>query len=324
MIDQLPPSLTWNVYVNQWADDRGGWSALANELIDRAANTDVPQDAQSVERGLRRLATREHKPGGQYGRWMLRYFGFIAAVDELVKWMGQYHTRFADLPCNFRLEHLTLWNRPPIAESRLAVWIQLGIAHAHRSKRAFDQARHWQGLARRSAPHAGRDAEIECLLLDAQLLSDADTHATADVLDAIAARLEGDPVFVAMLADLRAHALIRPSGGNDRAAVLAAQAAYSEIPDSAEPFVAFRKAVGLGYCAWKLGDRAAAETFARAAVEHAGDGGLLRMRVNALNLLTRVQDGAAARASHDRAARIAARLEDEELMTRVANVIVPE
>lgn len=233
-MDQLPASLTWNVYVHQWAADRGGWSALADELIDRAPNTEVPQDAQSVERGLRRLATREHKAGGQYGRWMLRYFGFIAAVDELVKWMGQYHTRFADLPCNFRLEHLTLWNRPPIAESRLAVWIQLGIAHAHRSKRAFAEAGHWLALASRAAPHTGAAAELECMLLAAQLKSDADCHASPAELDAIAARLRDvdardATVFAAMLADLRAHALIRPSGGNDREAVLAARAAYAAI-----------------------------------------------------------------------------------------------
>ncbi|MEO8552108.1 MAG: hypothetical protein ABI678_19155, partial [Kofleriaceae bacterium] len=127
MIDSLPSALTWGEYIKTWTEDRGGWTPLANELIDRAAATEVPQDVQSVERGLRRLATRGHKPGGQYGRWMLRYFGFVAQVDELVKWMGQYHTRFADLPCGFRLEHLTLWNRPPIAESRLAAWIHVGI-----------------------------------------------------------------------------------------------------------------------------------------------------------------------------------------------------
>src|SRR5450755_4736572 len=160
-VESLPASLTWGEYIRQWTDDRGGWTQLANELVDRAAaSTEVPEDAQSVERGLRRLATRGHKPGGQYGRWMLRYFGFVAAVDELVKWMGQYHTRFADLPCGFRLEHLTLWNRPPIAESRVVAWIHIGIAHAHLSRRERQECEHWLASAERLARNAGPAAEI--------------------------------------------------------------------------------------------------------------------------------------------------------------------
>lgn len=60
---------------------------------------------------------------------------------------------------------------------------------------------------------------------------------------------------------------------------------------------------------------------ARQAVEHAGDGGLLRMRVNGLNMLSRVLEGSDARATHERAVRIAAQLEDEELMSRVAQCV---
>jgi len=27
---------------------------------------------------------------------MLRFFGLVSPVEDLVKWMGQYHTRFSD------------------------------------------------------------------------------------------------------------------------------------------------------------------------------------------------------------------------------------
>ena len=313
--DSLPASLTWGEYLKGWVGDRGGWTQLANELIDRAAATDVPQDVQSVERGLRRLATRGHKPGGQYGRWMLRYFGFVGGVAELVRWMGQYHTRFADLPCGFRLEHLTLWNRPPIAESSLVAWIHVGIAHAHLARRDPEACAHWLASAERHAPHAGVEAELECALLRAELDADvANDHVAARAgLDAIRDRLVSD-VLIARHADQ----LARLSTRGPSIDIAAARAAYESIAPSQHPFIAFRRAAGLSYCAWKLGDRGSAITLARAAVEHAGDGGLLRMRVQGLNMLSRVLDGAEARAVHERAGRIAAQLEDEELISRVA------
>jgi hypothetical protein len=319
----LPAALTWGEYVRAWTEDVGGWTQLANELIDRCGRTahagaaEVPDDPQSVERGLRRLATRGHKPGGQYGRWMLRYFGFVAAVDELVKWMGQYHTRFADLPCGFRLEHLTLWNRPPIAESRLAAWIHVGIAHAHLSRREPAAAEHWLASARRLAPRAGPAAEIECQLAAAYMQADL---ATLDAIDLDRSELGvlDQRVYRARLADQRAQLLTRAETPDVRAA----RALYDAIDETPyQPFVSFRRAVGLAYCAWKLDDRAQAIELAQRAVEHAGDGGLLRMRVNALNMLSRVLEGSAALATHERAARIAAQLEDEELMTRVAQCV---
>lgn len=326
-MESLPASLTWGEYIRQWTDDRGGWTQLANELVDRAAaSTEVPEDAQSVERGLRRLATRGHKPGGQYGRWMLRYFGFVAAVDELVKWMGQYHTRFADLPCGFRLEHLTLWNRPPIAESRVAVWIHIGIAHAHLSRRERPECEHWLASAERLARHAGPAAEIECHLLHAQLAAESDlgvarAHFAAIDLSHPDLAILDERVYRARLADQRAHVLTRPFVGvtPDFHAARAEYEAIDETPY--QPFVSFRRAVGLAFCAWKLDERAAAVELATRAVEHAGDGGLLRMRVNGLNMLSRVLDGPGAQTSHERAARIAAQLEDEELMSRVAQCI---
>ena len=71
------------------------------------------------------------------------------------------------------------------------------------------------------------------------------------------------------------------------------------------------------YGRYKLGDRAAAVELAEAAIRHVGDGGYIRIRAMALNLLARIlgaEEGAAARG---RALAIAKRLEDEELLGRI-------
>jgi hypothetical protein len=115
-VSSLPPAgLTWAEYVERWVEDCGGWLPLADQLIHRAGDrVEVPSDPQTVERGLRRLAKREHKPGGQYGRWMMRFFGVTSPIEHSVRWLGTYHARFADLPSGLRLEQLALWNRPPV------------------------------------------------------------------------------------------------------------------------------------------------------------------------------------------------------------------
>ncbi len=155
----LPVAFTWADYIARWVTDRGGWLALADELIHRAGDRiEIVQDPQTVERGLRRLARRDHRPGGQYGRWMLRFFGFTTPVEEWLKWMGQYHTRFADLPCALRLEQLVLWNRPPIAESPLACWLHVGIASAQLTRLDLAACEHALQHAERLAPKAGAAA----------------------------------------------------------------------------------------------------------------------------------------------------------------------
>jgi hypothetical protein len=323
----LPVALTWAEYVGRWATDRGGWMQLADALIHRAGEAvTISQDPQTVERGLRRLARRGHKPGGQYGRWMLRYFGFTSPIEELVKWMGQYHTRFADLPSGLRLEHLVLWNRPPIAESRFACWIHVGIAHVHLGR--SDLAACDQALlqAERHAAKAGPAAQIELGLLRGRLETDAGDHASArGRYDAIAALLDAGGLAVAderayraRLADQRALHLSRPLPGA-APDVRAAHALYEAIDEQPYvPFVSFRKAVGLAYCAWKLGDVAEAVRLANRAAEHAGDGGLVRMRVMALNMLSRVLGAEEASSVNERAQRMATLLEDEELASWVA------
>ncbi len=328
----LPVALTWAEYIGRWATDCGGWMQLAGALIDRVGDAvAISQDAQTVERGLRRLARRGHKPGGQYGRWMLRYFGFTSPIEELVKWMGQYHTRFADLPWGFRLEHLMLWNRPPIAESRFASWIQVGIAHAHLGHADLAACKHALAQAERQAPKAGLAAEIECALLRGRIETDAGDHVAADrhyrsiIVQLDSGRLPhaDERAYRARLQDQRAHHLTRPLEG-EPPRLVEARALYAAIEEEPYiPFVAFRKAVGLAYCAWQLGEVDAAIELATRAAEHAGDGGLLRMRVMALNMLSRVLTGDAARSANQRASRMAVLLEDEDLANRVAQCVPP-
>ncbi|HEY0136872.1 MAG TPA: hypothetical protein VGB85_22475, partial [Nannocystis sp.] len=90
------------------------------------------------------------------------------------------------------------------------------------------------------------------------------------------------------------------------------------------PFVGYRRDAGLAYGHFKLGERAAALAYAQSALEHAGDGGYVRLRAMGLGLLARIlgeQAGAAARA---RALGIARRLEDEELLGRIEARHAPE
>jgi hypothetical protein len=308
-------------------NDTGGWLPLADQLIHRAGDSAVvPQDPQTVERGLRRLSRREHLPGGQYGRWMLRYFGVTSPVAQWLRWLGQYHSRFADLPSSLRLEQLNLWNRPPIAESSQLAWILVGIASAHHSRLDHAACAHWLAKAERCAKAAGPAAELECALLrseeDAYDLTKRE--AAYAMQDAIERRLdaerlprEDDHPYRARLAYIRSMRWTR-LGTAQPPDVERARAAYLAIPDSDIPFVVFRKSVGLAYCAWQIGDKATAERLARTGVEAAGDGGLVRMRVLALNMLSRIVDEAEATALNARARRMATALEDEDLLRRVA------
>jgi hypothetical protein len=331
----LPPAgLSWAAYIERWVDDCGGWLPLADALISRARGRfEVPDDPQTVERGLRRLARREHKPGGQYGRWMLRLFGVTSPIEQWLRWLGTGHTRFADLPSGLRLEQLQLWNRPPIAETPLVAWIELGIAHAHHSRLDHEGCEHWLTRAAPRVAAAGPAAEIELALARVETESDSRRNETAppwlarvDELLACAgspastagALAEPDLLaYRARLAIQRATLCTRPPAGV-APAVAAARAHYAAIPESSIPFVACSRAIGLAYCAWTVGETAEAIQWATRAIDEAGDGGLVRMRVRALNMLSRVVDGARAVEVNARAHRIATMLEDEELLRRVA------
>jgi hypothetical protein len=332
VIRVLPPAgLTWAEYVDRWVDDCGGWLPLADQLIHRATGAvEIAADPQTVERGLRRLARRGHQPGGQYGRWMLRYFGFTSPVERLVRWLGTGHSRFSDLPCGLRLEHLSLWNRPPVSESPLVVWVYVGTASAHGSRLDREACAHWLGRAEPHARAAGINAELEVGLLRAQLDMELGNRAAADArhlaLDATLRAADLSVVdaqcYRARLQYQRAVMCTRPADG-DAPDLAQARAHYDAIPESTIPFVSFRRSVGLAYCAWKRGELDEATRLARRAVDDAGDGGLIRMRVAALNMLSRVLSPESAAVVNERARRMAAQLGDEELMQRVMHSALP-
>lgn len=321
---------SWERYVLAFVDEHGGWAALTDALIRRGAHADVPTDPQVVEKGLRRLARRGTKTGGQYGQWMIRHLGVPSSLERWARWMGQFHSRFADLPSSLRAEQLAAWDRPPISESRAAAWIHLGISSVALRQRDDTLAASRIELAERTATRAGVACRIEVALLRAKLWTDADRRDEAEALFDAVERALPDPelgdddrrCYHARLVGQRAYHLTRPRPGahleptSDE--LRRAQALFESIADAPFlPFVAFRKANGLAYCRWQLGDVAAGIAHARLAEQHAGDGGLVRFRIMALNLLARMlpaEDGAAVRA---RAERLAQLLEDEDLLRRV-------
>jgi hypothetical protein len=231
-------------------------------------------------------------------------------LDDTARWMGQYHSRFADLPLSLREAQLWLWDRPPIIESSAACWIHLGLASAALRRRDVEGA--WLRLARGSdAPHPA--AQVEAALLEARLAMDAGLADRADELltRAHAQTTELPPgderdCYHARWADQRAYHLIHagPVARLSQAARL-----YQSIDKSSPAaFALFRRHHGLAYCQWKLGHTDLAIRHARTAAQHAGDAGLLRCRVMALQLLGHIEPSQAPRLCR-RADRITAELE---------------
>ncbi len=282
----------------------------------------APTDRSTIEKGLRRLAARGSKPGGQYGRWLLRYFGVPLQTRRWVKWLGQYHSRFADLPTRLRLEQLRLWDGPPISESPQIAWIHLGLASVQLRMEQREQCEQHLAHALRVAPRAGPAAQMEATLLQALLRVEAGRHAEAEDDFATAdSLLERGPLdaedracYRARLEGQRAYVQGRVGSAPDHDQALAT---LLRIPtDSGLPFVDFRRAEGLAYCHWKLGDLEQALALAREAAEHAADGGLVRFRIMALKLLSRMSEAPERERILARAQRLARLLEDEDLIRR--------
>jgi hypothetical protein len=321
-----PAGLTWQLYVEHFVHEAGGWTALADELIRRVGSSEAVDDLQSVEKGLRRLARRESRAGGQYGRWMLRAFGVPSGVADWARWLAQYHSRFADLPTSLRLAQLRLWDCPPVSESRVAAWIHLGLASVLHRRRELTACQERLRLAQAGAERAGPVAVLELELFRARLLTDDGARALAcerlDVAERILATEQGAiemndyRCYVARTVQQRAYHLTKPEPGKP-AQVAAALRLFEGIDDDgALPFVSFRKCAGLAYCTWQLGDPAAGAAWARRAMEHAGDGGFVRFRIMAMNLLARMVPTAEAAPINERAQWLARQLEDEDLLER--------
>lgn len=317
-------AFTWREYVHALRSDLGGWTALANALQDRAEG-ELVEDPESVITGLKRLARSGQGPGGKYGALLLRTFGLPPNIARWGRLMGQYHGRFADLPVGLRREQLLRWDRPPVSESPAAMWVHIGLASVALRDRDLAEAKRRVLLAS-EVRRPEVEARIEYELLVARVASeDGSAAAEAAALDAAEASLgspalsDGDRLcYLARLLDQRAY---RASRGwrADTTQLRDALALYERIPEvPAPPFVAFRRALGRAWCLWRLGEEEEARAEARAACDHAGDGGLVRFRVMGLNLLAQVSgDTPEARDARARAENLTLALDDADLATRV-------
>jgi hypothetical protein len=124
----------------------------------------------------------------------------------------------------------------------------------------------------------------------------------------------------ARLVDQRAYLLNRRATDETHARALAL---YQALPSAdLHPFASYRRDAGLAYGYHRAGRADEALACARRACEHAGDGGYTRLRVMGLLLQARVLHATGDAATRGtlvaRAHAIATRLEDDELLGRVA------
>lgn len=314
-----PVGLGWGELVEHFVEVHGSLAALADELARRMrlVGEEAPELGTAIK-GLQRLAARGNAAGGQYGRWMLRHFGVPTPVEQQLRSFAQYHSRFSDLPTSVRRDHLRLWDRPPMSESRLVAWVHVGLASIHHRRRELDASRERLAAAMRTGAAAGACAQMEALLLAARIATDDERYDEgARRLDEAEALLDpGDadhPCYVARLVGQRAFSLTRVQTPTPEAYARARDLFRSIPDDSGIPFVDYRRTAGLAYCTWRLGDIDEGVRLARLAAEHAGDGGFVRFRVMAFNMLARMLGGAEAEALRARAARLARSIEDFHL-----------
>ena len=327
---QAPVGFTWADYVEMLAEEVGGFAELARRLQERAPRSArVSVDSMTVQRGLRRLAKRGNQEGDKYGRLLLRVFGMPELISSWARMMGQYHSRFADLPVPIRRDQLRRWDRPPVSESPLAAWVHIGFASLAHRDRDLGQAEQRLGLAR-LARGADVAAQLEVALFGARLASDcgmaADESARVrearDLLAGTRAGPDGGGLsdldkacYFARIQDQEAYRVSR-AWRVEPACLGQALAMYEAIPMAGPPFAGFRREHGRAWCHWRLGNGELARRLARTAVDHAGDGGLVRLRVQALKLLANIHGpGDEARRILDRASGLAEALRDEDLLS---------
>lgn len=302
---------TWGDLVEALRQEWGSLAALARHLAERR---DFPEDVESVEKGLRRLS-RLVGDGGVWGQRVLQVFGLPAEVADRVRWMGQYHTRFTDLPASLCGELLRAWDRPPVSESPARLWVLLGRAGLALRRQADPGPLLSQGalLEVRAEPAA----RVELALLQSFVASRTHPSASAEALARAEALLDDGGIALHDRACLFARWIDQLAWPLNRAGQHAAAVElYRRIPDEGPLFARCRRANGLGWSLLRLGDRAAGAAHARQSVCFAGDAGSLRMRAMALNLLAQATEGAAAAEARTRALAIAHRLEDEALAVR--------
>lgn len=311
--------LDWDDYLGHLIEEWGSLSAVSEQV---AIRRQFSEQIDSIERGLRRLRGRGHRSGGVWGQRLLSLFGLPDEVNDRVRWMGQYHTRFTDLPTSLGRELLAPWDRPPVTDGGARIWIHLGHASLALRTNNRDTARAHIQQAALAAPQAEAAARIELLLVRSFLLTRRDGERSQALLDDAEPLLDHASLTADDRACLRARLVDQRAYRHNKGLgcprdPAAAEALYAALADAGPPFALCRRANGLGWSRLLQGDPEGALAHGRASVEHAGDGGSLRLRAMALNLVAAAaegtDEGAAARA---RSVAIAQRLEDEALRLR--------
>jgi hypothetical protein len=287
--------MTWAEYLRWLAAEHGSLVAVAVKLAG------ARHSAESVERALRRLRTKKNCDGGDWGRRALRAFGLPRETVERVRWMGQYHSVFTDLPVDLCLDQLRAWHRPPLSESPARVWLELGLATCALRQADLGGAE-WHLAAAARVPSASVEARLELGLVRAFVDSKRGREPDLEVLEPLV-REARDAALTARWLDQRAY-----QSKSD------ARKLYEQIPEDG-PFAACKRHTGLAYACWKEGDLARARAHAERAVTEAGDGGYTRLRITALGLLANILGSDDVRA---RAVRAARHLQDPELEARVS------
>jgi hypothetical protein len=308
-------ALAWSAYVDGLVAEHGTLAAVAERV---AALRGYTEDVESVGRALRRLRARGTRPGGAWGDRLLATFGLPRDVADRLRFMGQYHSRFVDLPLPLGTDLVQLWDRPPTSDSAAGrTWLSLARATlALRGNRDDDAARHFATAEATTGDDALARAEL--LLGQATIASRAAPTrepAALDRVDELLADLRGGDAdcLRARCAGQRGHARYQ-AGAIDRGL-----AVHEALPDGdgVHAFARSRRANGIAYGRHRLGDRDGAIVAARRAATFAGDAGHVRLRAMALLMVARVgDDSAEADDARRRARAIAAALGDARLLAR--------
>lgn len=314
------PGFSWADHIAWLVDKHGSLAAVAERL---SALRGYKEDVATIERALRRLRSRGQLDGGTWGSRLLTSFGLPGAVDARARWMGSYHSRFTDLPLPVCRDLVRLWDRPPISDAPASrIWLALAHTTCALRGNARDSAKTHLQRARASFAKAPPEARAEVLLIEAYMASRDEVHVVPSILVHVEQLLnesmpkQDKACLYARWIDQQAYEKNRAAPGKtpDHAG---AEALYRTIDENDSPaFALCRRANGLAYALWKQGLSEQAAAWARQAAEHAGDGGHLRLRAMALNMLARIVTGSEAETARTRAAAIAASLDDEALQMR--------
>ena len=310
---------TWGEYLDWLIASVGSLAGVAEKLC---AARGFTEDIGSIEHALRRLRDRGNAPGGKWGQRAIDVFGLPEQVEARVRWMGVYHSRFTDLPVAICEDLVRLWDRPPATDAiRSRTWLFLARGTVALRKNDFETAAVHLSQARLGIASLSAEAEVELLLVEAFVASRKEPARVGALLGQVEPLLRCvvDPNERACLharwIDQRAYELNK--GRIGPADPAAAEALYREIADDhAPPFARCRRANGLAYACWKQGRPGEGAAFARAACQHAGDGGHVRMHAMALAMLGRILDTPEGDEATRRANEIALRLDDEMLSGR--------